>query len=145
MVLGIRCPRRRRGHGSVWNRPPAKNASHMLRIDLAESVGRPEGTQQFLWSWIYGSEHSTPYAGSLDLSSDLVPDSPIGEMLAVGSALVQPAKPLKAHRVSPLMPVGEALTASLRRSWVPPEKERRLGHETVAYSKAWEHRLVLGC
>lgn len=88
-----------------------KDESHILRIDTAESVGKPEGTQQVLWFSTYGSDHSTCLlwegrrvisAGSLDAWSDHVPDSPIGEMLTVRSALVQSVKPPKAHQVSPL-------------------------------------------
>ena len=46
-------------------------------------------------------------AGSLDLWIDLMPDSPFGDILTARSVLVQPVKPSKAHRVSPLEPVGD--------------------------------------
>jgi hypothetical protein len=45
-------------------------------------------------------------AGILDLWIELLPDSPIGDILTVRSVLVQPVKPPKAHRVNPLKPVG---------------------------------------
>jgi hypothetical protein len=98
-----------------------KNDSHILRLDTAESVGKPAGTQ-LLGFLVYGSDHSdrrgtksTPLpfsggrnvmsAGSLDLWIDLMPESPFGDMLTVRSFLVQPVKPPNAYRVGPLKTV----------------------------------------
>jgi len=65
-----------------------KDESHILRIDTAESVGKPEGTQQLLRFTTYGSDHSTPSACSGKAGES---SQPVASMLGAISCLTLPS------------------------------------------------------